>query len=99
MLYDGIPTMPTSKPGDVFAAKLRDGRYKVVRVLRKVGKSSLVCTSAYLGHERPTLDEPLLRKTVVQNRFFYKGEPARCWLDGNPPASFEFLGNTPLTKA
>jgi hypothetical protein len=86
------------KPGDVFAAKLPDGRYKAVRVLRKVGKSSLVCTSEYLGNQRPTLDEPLLQKTVVQNRFSYKREPARHWLDGNPPPSFEFVGNLPPTK-
>jgi hypothetical protein len=91
--------MPTTvKPGDVFAAKLPDGRYKVVRVLLKVGKSSLVCTSQYLGNERPTLDEPLLRMTVVQNRFFYRREPARRWLEGNPPPSFEFVGNLPPTK-
>lgn len=91
--------MPTTvKPGDVFAAKLPDGRYKAVRVLRKVGKSSLVCTSEYLGEERPTIDEPLLRKTVVQNRFFYKRESARHWLDGNPPPTFEFVGNLPPTK-
>jgi hypothetical protein len=82
---------PTVKPGDVFAAKLPDGRYKVVRVLRKVGKSSLVCTSEYLGNQRPNLDEPLLQKTIVQNRFFYKREPARHWLDSNPPPSFEFV--------
>jgi len=91
--------MPTTvQPGDVFAAKLTDGRYKAVRVLRRVGKSSLVCTSEYLGEARPPIDEPLLRKTVVQNRFFYKREPARHWLDGNPPPSFEFLGNLPPTE-
>src|SRR4029079_558234 len=45
------------------------------------------------------LDEPLLRRTVVQNRFFYKRKPARRWLDGNPPASFEFLGNLPPSEA
>ena len=67
----------TVKPGDVFAAKLADGRYKVVRVLRKVGKSSLVSTSDYLGEEQPALDDPRLRKTVVQNRFFYKRELQR----------------------
>jgi hypothetical protein len=91
--------MPTTvKSGDVLAAKLADGRYKVVRVLRKVGKSSLVCTCDYLGEDRPALDDPRLRKTVVQNQFFYKRELARHWLDGIPPASFELLGNIPPTK-
>jgi len=87
----------TFKPGDVFTAKLADGRYKVVRVLRKVGKSSLVCTCDYLGEERPPLDDPRLRKTAIQNRFFYKCKLAREWLDGKPPASFELLGNIPPT--
>lgn len=91
--------MPTTmKPGDVFAAKLPDGRYTAVRVVRKVGKSSLVCTTEYLGKECPNIDEPLLRKTVVQKRFFYKGEPARRWLNGKPPPSFELVGNIPPTK-
>lgn len=85
-------------PGDVFLAKLSDGRYKAVRVLRKVGKSSLVYTSEYLGNARPNLDEPLLQRTVVQNRFFFRREPARHWLDGNPPPSFELLGNVPLSE-
>ena len=90
--------LTAAKPGDVFAAQLPDGRYKAVRVLRKTGKSSLVCTSEYLEKERPAIDEPLLRKTVVQNRFFYNREPARHWLHGNPPPSFELVGNLPLTK-
>lgn len=88
----------TVKPGDVFAAKLADGRYKVVRVLRRVGTSSLVCTSDYLGVERPALDDPRLQKTVVQNRFFHKRKLARCWLAGNPPPVFELLGNIPPTN-
>lgn len=82
-------------PGDVFTVKLPDGCYSAIRVLRKLGKSSLVCTTEYLGNERPSIDEPLLLKTVVQNRFFYKNDEARKRLDGTPPKSFEFLGNIP----
>jgi hypothetical protein len=85
-------------PGDVFVAKLPDGRFKAVRVIRKIGKSALVSTSEYLGRDRPALDEPLLRKTVLQKRFLYKGVPASTWLDGTPPANFEFLGNIPPSK-
>jgi hypothetical protein len=86
------------KAGDVFTAKLPDNRYIAVRVLRKLGKSSLVATSPYLGHQCPSINEPLLRDTVVQKRFFYKSEPAMKWLDGTPPKNFEFLGNIPPTK-
>ena len=86
-------------PGDVFVAMLPDGRYVAVRVLRTVGRSSLVCTSPYLGAERPLLDDPLLRETVVQERFFFERQPAREWLKGAPPTTFEFLGNIPPTKS
>src|SRR4051794_34900549 len=85
-------------PGDVFAVKLPNGMYAAVRVMRKVAKSSLVSTSQYLGHELPSLDEPLLFKTVMQKRFFFHGVPARKWLDGKPPKCFQFVGNIPPTK-
>jgi hypothetical protein len=84
--------------GDVFAAKLPDGRYKVVRVLRKVQKSSLLCTSEYLDSAFPELTDPLLRTTVIQNRFSFRNKPATTWVTGKPPASFEFIGNFPLTE-
>lgn len=89
------------KPGDVFAAKLPHGRYKAVRVIRKDGKLSLVNTSEYLGEERPNLDEPLLRKTVVQRRFFSKDslrDPGPKVTLHRPPPNFELLGNIPPTK-
>jgi hypothetical protein len=85
-------------PGDVFAVKVPNGMFDAVRVLRKVAKSSLVSTSQYLGHELPSLDEPLLFKSVMQKRFFYDGMPARKWLNGKPPKCFQFVGNVPATK-
>ena len=86
-------------PGDVFAVQLPDGRFGAVRVLQTIGRSSLVCTSPYLGRERPDLSEPQIRKTVVKTRFLFKNEPARRWLEGQPPPNFEFLGNLPPAKA
>jgi hypothetical protein len=86
-------------PGDVFAVKLPSGMYAAVRVLRKVAKSSLVSTSQYLGSEHPSVDEPLVFKTLMEKRFFFGGMPARKWLDGLPPKCFEFVGNIPPTKA
>ena len=85
-------------PGDIFAVKLPNGMYAAVRVLRKVSKSSLVSTSQYLGLGLPSLDEPLLFKSVMQKQFFFGGEPARKWLDGVPPKCFQFVGNIPATK-
>jgi hypothetical protein len=86
-------------PGDVFAVKVPNGMYAAVRIIREVAKSSLVCTSHYLGREHPSLDEPLLCKTVMEKRFFFGGQPARKWLDGVPPKCFEFVGNIPPTNA
>lgn len=85
------------KPGNVFTAKLPDGRYTAVRVLQTSGRSSLVSTTEYLGHDRPKLDDPLLRTTVIQHRFSWNGEPALTWFDRAPPENFEFLGNIPPT--
>jgi len=90
---------PTVNAGDVFTAKLADGRYTAVRVLRTRGKSSLVSTSPYLKRKPPSLSDPLLRKTMIQRRFFYKGERARVWLEGTPPKNFQLVGNIPLSKA
>jgi hypothetical protein len=90
---------PAVKAGDVLIAKLPDGRFTAVRVLRTIGKSSLLSTSPYLRRSRPSLNDPLLRKVVMQKRFFFKGDVARVWIDGKPPNRFEFLGNLPLTTA
>jgi hypothetical protein len=68
-------------------------------VVRVVEKSALVSTSEYLGHRRPSLDDPLIRKTVVQNRGRFNNEPARMWLVGIAPESFELLGRIPPTDA
>jgi hypothetical protein len=91
-------TMPTWSEGDVFITRVPDGRYGAVRVLRRQGrKSSVVYTTQYLDKEKPQLTNPLLKKPVKQRRFFYRGELARKWCDGPPPAEFELLGNLPVT--
>ena len=86
------------KAGDVFAAKLPDGRYTAVRVLRKEGTSSLVYTSRYLAKSPPAIHDPLLRKAVIQTRFYFTRDAARMWLGGNPPRNALFIGNLPLNK-
>lgn len=85
--------------GDVFVARLPEGRYKAVRVLRVCDKSSLVCTCAYLADEPPSINEPLLRETVLEDRFFFRNEPARNWLDGTPPKAFDLIGTPRLMPA
>jgi hypothetical protein len=75
-----------------------NGMFAAVRVLRIEANSSLVSTSQYFGHELPSLDEPLLFKSVMQKRFFCSGIPARMWLSGKPPKCFQFVGNVPATK-
>lgn len=87
------------QPGDVYALKLPDGRYGAVRVLRVAGKSSVVSTTEYLGKTPPSLDDPLLRTTVTQKRFYFKGVKARKWLDRVPPAKFKLVGRVPPTAA
>lgn len=102
---DGVDTQNRSgratmlNPGDIFTSKLPDGRYTAIRVLRRSGKSLLVCTTEYLGQQRPKLDEPRLRTTLIQHRFVFKNEPALIWLEGMPPENFEYLGNVTPSKA
>src|SRR5258708_40298739 len=96
-LVSGNRAMP--QPGDVFSVKLPDGRHGAVRVLKTIGKSSLVYTSEYLGADRPSLDDPQLLKALMQKRFFFDGVPARQWLDGAPPKNFELVGCISPTDA
>lgn len=88
---------PDCSEGDVFITRMPDGRYGAVRVLRREGKSSVLSTTPYLGHEKPLLTDPLLRMELRQKRFSFNGQVARSRYDGPPPASFEKLGNLPLT--
>ena len=81
------------QPGDVFATKMPDGRYGAVCVIKTLGNSSLVYTTDYLDAGRPSLDNPLLYKALMQKRFSFDGLPARQWLDGDPPNNFEHIGN------
>ena len=74
-----------AKPGDVFATHQPKGQYGAVRIIRKRGKEYLAYCSIYLGRKRPSLDDPALRKCVIQHRFEYVAEPALCWIEGEPP--------------
>jgi hypothetical protein len=85
-------------PGNVYVTKVLDGRYAAVRVLRVLGKTSLLSISEYLAREHPSLDDPSLCTTLLRKRGRFNGEPAMLWFDGSPPESFEFLGCVPPTE-
>ena len=87
------------QPGDVYTFQLPDQRYGAVRVIQRKDKSSLVCTSEYLGTTPPKLDDPALKKILIQTRFFYKKEPDVTWYIGKPPEKFVYLGQVPPTPA
>lgn len=86
------------RAGNVYVTQVPDGRYVAVRILRVIEKTWLVDTSEYLERDRPSLDDPRLRRSVAQNRFKYRGNFARLWLDGRPPGNFELLGCIPPTE-
>ena len=87
------------QPGDVFATKMPDGRYGAVCFIKTLGNSSLVYTTDYLDTGRPSLDNPLLYKALMQKRFSFDGWPARQLLDGDPPNNFEHIGNISLPNS
>jgi hypothetical protein len=102
--------MPTKKPqtgvsiGDVFIINVGGGMRGAFRVLQGPtspfgSKMWDVATCAYVGKEDPAIDDPRLREVLVQNRFFYRNEPAISWLGGKPPASIKRIGTIEPTKA
>lgn len=68
-------------------------------MLRVVERMALVATTTWLAKERPSLDSPALRETVINNRFAIRNEPARCWLDARLSDGVELLGVLPPTAA
>lgn len=84
------------KPGDVYAAKLSDGRYGALRILRVAGKSMIVACTPYLAEDVPSIEDPVLRETVVRNRFAYREQPAVFWLQGRPSGEFLHVGTLEL---
>ncbi|MEM8883029.1 MAG: DUF4240 domain-containing protein [Planctomycetota bacterium] len=87
------------RTGDVFAVPTGDGRYGAVRVLATDGgdRSALFAVTPWLG-DVPALDEPKLRRVLVQNRARYVDEPALVFRDGPIPSEFRYLGSIPPTE-
>lgn len=79
--------------GDIFAVKLTESRWGAVRVADVQDKSILLATTPYLGSEPPSLENPALRQVLIQNRFFYRGDPASTWVKGPPSENCHRLGN------
>ncbi|MFT3686264.1 MAG: DUF4240 domain-containing protein [Phycisphaerales bacterium] len=86
------------KPGDVLLTALEDGRFGAVRILRRIGASSLVATTPYIGATPPAMTDPLLKKTLRSKRFVTKNKPELTWRDGKPHPKTVLLGNIPPTK-
>jgi hypothetical protein len=95
----------TVRPGDVFSAKVKDGRYGAIRVLRFMAGghgpgigTAFIATTDYLGSAPPRLDDPALG-TILVNRRFQKsgGFPAVSWIEDPPAPDFVYVGNGPLS--
>jgi hypothetical protein len=106
----GTKVMPTKKRqteisvGDVFVTNVGGGMRGALRVLQGPkspfgSKAWLVATCAYAGKEDPAIDDARLREVLVQNRFFYRNQPAIIWLGGKPPASLKRIGTIAPTQA
>lgn len=78
--------------GDTYAARLDDGRFGVVRVLRKSERSTLVAVADWIGAEPPSVNHRALRRVLRRERGFFKGEPAVAWYEGEPPEGLIYLG-------
>ena len=89
------------QPGDAFAVPLGDGRFGAVRVLRTVDdkgeRTALVAVTPWIGSRVPDAIDPALRQILLEHRGFFRGRPAICWYDGQPPVEFIHLGVIPPT--
>jgi len=90
-IVGGVYLSPLSSPGTSPGA-LGEGYFGAVRVLRVIERSALVATTTWLSKDRPNLDDPALRETVINNRFLFRNDPSRRWLDAYLPEGLELLG-------
>lgn len=44
------------------------------------------------------IENNVLSKTLLQNRFYFENAPAICWFDGEIPGTFIYIGNIQGTK-
>lgn len=84
--------------GDVYAVKLPDGRYGALRIVNCDRTSYLLATTPYIGETIPMVENNVLSKTLLQNRFYFENAPAICWFDGKIPETFIYIGNIQGTK-
>ena len=89
---------PPPAEGAAFAVPLEDGRYSACRVIlgsdRKRAKDEgglvLVATSAWIGDQMPTADDPAVRPILRRPRF--NGELGLNWMLDSLPTSFVPIG-------
>ncbi len=91
------PKRPRPQLGDIYAARLLDGRYGAVRVLRLFPRSLWLMCTQYLGDAPPAIDDPALRKVVRCKRSEFHAGPALTVVDRPLPDDFVLVGNRALT--
>jgi hypothetical protein len=99
--------------GDVYAFKLKDGRFGACRVLRKlpIAKTELgewtgkkdegwclrIAVTPWVGKSLPKLKEPELSEILNLTHHAWKGWKEVWLVDVPPGGAFKYVGNLPLT--
>lgn len=86
------------KPGDIYAVQLPDKRYGAVRILKIFDKSCWLYVTTYINDSLPILNDKHLTEILIQNRFYFKNEPAITCVNGKPPKKLIYIGNIELSE-
>lgn len=86
------------KVGEIYAVKLPNNHFGAIRILRIENKMYLIATAPFLEKRKPLIDDSRLVEILKQYRYFYNGDPALMWYEGNLPTSLEFVGIVSLNK-
>ena len=92
--------------GDVFLTRLERGFFGAFRVLKTGGRFDfspheffLISLTPYADPVKPDINDPLLRESLCEKRFYFRGIPFIEIYQGKIiEKSFEYLGNIPLSK-
>jgi hypothetical protein len=100
------------QPGSVFFIPLKDGRFGIASVVKRVtaidpNESTatrtiitarvLVVPSSWVGPNIQRPSDDDIRKQLVLNHHSWKNEPQAIWITEPPPADFIFAGSLQLT--
>lgn len=88
-----------AKIGDIYASKLPDGRFGIIRVINTSEEMYLIYTLNYIASNVPNITDLKIGEILERKRFSFNGEKAIQWVEGNVPEQLIYIGNIPLVES